>query len=181
MDEHYDREVIYAVLFLYFVALLIWLVLIYKIRDRDALAILILIIPIIIMGISILNILIFPNNISDKLFRSNYVSVAVLICVPLLSWINRDISGYRKKKFVFCSILAVIFALIGLYDCWVPCRWYLFIRQFKSISQTFAITLLLYALYSFYLEHSDRVLTPPGHHDTKTQVTDNEGVGESTQ
>ena len=171
MDEVYEKEIIYAVVFLYFISFLLWLFIVYKIHDRDTIAIIILIIPIFILAISLLNVLCDPEHISDKLFRSNYVSVAVLICVPLLSWINRDISGARKRKFVFCSILAVIFALIGLYDCWVPCRWYLFIRQFKSVSQTFAITLLLYALYSFYLENSGSILTVAGHSNESTAET----------
>lgn len=154
-----ERNLIYAVVFLYFLAFLLWLFIAYKVHDRNLFAVLILLIPLLVMGISLWNLMYIPARMEEQLFRANYISICVLICVPLLSWVNRDISPDRKHKFIWCVILAVIFAIISLYDVWTDSDWQFFTIHFKSIAETFAITLLLYALYSYYIESGSNILT----------------------
>ena len=93
----------------------------------------------------------------DVLYRFNYISIALIIVLPIITWFNDDMKGagraISRKKFMTIVVIALILTLLSLMDVWVNQKYLSILRHVKSILQTFSLTLIIYALYTYYLEH----------------------------
>jgi hypothetical protein len=91
----------------------------------------------------------------EELYRANYLSIGLIVVLPLLVWMNKEYKG-NKKKFVGIIVIAIIFTLLAMIDIWVSRPWISLLFHIQGIFETYALVLLIYALYDFH------ILTPAG-------------------
>lgn len=89
------------------------------------------------------------GEVEDDFFRINYLSVGLIIMLPLMAYLAKELPGNRAQ-FMIIILVAFVLSLLSLVDVWVSRKWLSFIKQFKSVCQTMALTLFIYILYLFY-------------------------------
>ena len=150
-----ERNVTWVRVILVF-AIILWIVLVicFSMYKTGIAGYIIIIIPIIAFIIAIANIDQITLELEERLFRDNYISIAVLFVLPLLIWLQ---CNYKRDKTTYVSIItiALIFALISLLDFWVGPRYISIVNHIKSIFQTYAVVLIIYAFYAYYLHVCD--------------------------
>lgn len=136
----------------YALAILLWLFCIWALElyDTTWLGYLILALPILLFVIGMINACSLTVEVEETIFSFSYLSISLLIVFPLLAWIAKDYVQ-DKEKLIQIMIIAVVFALLSLFDIWVRPKWLTVVRHLKSIFQTLALTLLIFALYAYYL------------------------------
>ena len=89
-------------------------------------------------------------EVEDKTFAVSYISISLLIVIPLVTWVEKNFYGNRWyiTKII---VVAVVLALISLIDIWVRPKWITLVRHIKSALQTASLTLLVFALYAYYM------------------------------
>lgn len=138
---------------IYLVGIVLWVVLIWymKFYKTGKLGYIILIIPLIIYMFGFLNADKITVEVEDSLFSANYLSVGLLIVVPLLSWVDSKEKENKHRHIVIeAMLIAIVLSLLSLVDIWVPPKWLSTVKHIKSILQTAAVTLLVFSLYMFY-------------------------------
>lgn len=143
---------IYYIRCLYVIVILIWLVVLFYLPINDLVELFILCIPFLVFILAYLTCPYIPRDVEEMLFDVNYISIAILVMVPLLTWLNKGYEGKNRHRFITTIIAAVMLALISLIDIWATRRWITLIKHFKSICETLAVILIIYALYTFYIE-----------------------------
>lgn len=150
------NKVIYLQL-IYVVAILFWIFLlaILELYKTDILGAVILAIPFVIFIFGYYNSHVITKDVEDNVFQANYLSIGLLIMLPLMTWINRDYQG-DKRRFTSILVLALILIMVSLLDVWVATEWLPIVKHCKSVLQTTALVMLIYALYTYYvaLPHS---------------------------
>lgn len=111
-------------------------------------------IPIIIFGITVYFLKTVTVQSEQILFKTNFLSIGLIIFFPIFSTI---MTKYRGDTSFFISLMVggFIFSLISLYDIWVDPEYQPIIKHTKTILQTFAITLIIVAMYTFYINETD--------------------------
>ena len=154
-EERYDESRIFYIRGVYTIAILIWIVLVtvLGLYKFDVLGWLILLLPIAIFLISIINAGSLTVEVDGEVFQGNYLSIGLLIIVPLLTCVHRSFGGdpISKSYFNGMLILAVILLLLSMIDVWVPPSYLSLVKHSRSIFQTMAIALIMLLLYVFYL------------------------------
>lgn len=135
---------------MYVIGIIFWIVLIVILRlykQPSLLGVLILAIPFVILAIGVVN---AASNtvLSIELIGSSYLPFGLLIIAPLLAWTAKDYNG-DKKQFVTIIITAFILLLLSIIDIWVREWWVPYIAHIRSILETMALALLIYALYLY--------------------------------
>ncbi len=151
--EYYGRKKVRNIRILYILACVAWTILIFSIGlyETKLGGFIILSIPYFVFFSGYYEANLLTPEVEDDNFQSNYLSIGLLIVLPLLTFINGSFKGNRNK-FVAIMILALILTMLSLIDVWVPEQYISYVRHVKSIFQTLSIILLIYALYMFYLE-----------------------------
>jgi hypothetical protein len=152
LAEHfYDSNRTKYICYVYIFAVFVWIGIIYalKLYRTDLLGWFILIIPFVVFAISYGSIESVSVEIENEVFRVNYLSVGIIIVIPLLSILNRDYTGDRKQ-FAGILVLAIIAAMLSMIDIWVNRRTLSIVRHIRSVFQTYALSLLIFALYLYY-------------------------------
>lgn len=135
----------------YIVGTLIWLVIIFLLRlyPPNWFGWLLLLFPIIIFYIGFSNAEELTIEMEEEMFKVNHLALGLIIVLSLFTWISRDYSG-DQRSFVALLLFAIIFSLLSIVDVWVSRKWFSLIKHFKSVLQTLAIFMLIYALYLYY-------------------------------
>jgi hypothetical protein len=149
----YIRIVYYIFLFIY-----IFIIVALKLYYTNIIGYLILSIPLIVFFISYINIENIPVQLEEELYRTNYFALAVLVIVPLLTWINHDYTG-EKHLFIDVLVLAIVLIMLALIDIWVERRYISIIYHIRSCLETIGITLLIFAFYQFYAKFPNLMFT----------------------
>lgn len=151
--EYYGPKKVRNIRILYILACVAWTILIFSIGlyETKLGGFIILAIPYFVFFSGYYEANLLTPEVEDDNFQSNYLSIGLLIVLPLLTFINGSFKGNRNK-FVAIMILALILTMLSLVDVWVPEHYISYVRHVKSIFQTLSIILLIYALYMFYLE-----------------------------
>jgi len=148
----YGKRKCYAVKTVYVVAILIWflIIAILKLWQTDLFGFLILSIPVVAYFIGMWNANNLTVEVEEKTFSISYISISLLVVIPLVTWVDRNFNGNRwyLAKII---VVAVVLALISLIDIWVRPRWVSVVRHVKSALQTASLTLLVFALYVYYM------------------------------
>lgn len=147
-----------AVRIMYILAILIWSIVIWCLFRHIWSETLILCIPLVLFFLAFIFCDSVPKEIEDKLFETNYITISVLVMVPILTWLSKGYKGNNRKYFITMIVTAVIIALVSVFDFWIPAPWYTLVKHFKSICETIAVTLIIYSLYTFYLESHSAIL-----------------------
>jgi len=139
----------------YGVFLVIWIILVIFLglirSPMSVLDWLILLIPIAIFIFGMINASSITTEVEDAVFEADFLSLGLVIVLPLLAWISRDYGGDRQF-FIRVIVTALILSMLSLLDIWVSAKMLFVAKHSKSALQTMAITLLIYALYTYYVE-----------------------------
>jgi len=156
----YSEQQVCYIRCLYAVAILVWvgLIWLFRLYDVDWVGWVILALPIVVFIIGFVNAWVISPEVEEEIFRANYLSIGLLIVLPLLTCINRDYKGDRAR-FTSILVLAIVITMLSMYDVWTKREWLSLMKHAKSVLQTMSLTLLIYALYMFYISHPQEVLT----------------------
>lgn len=152
-EECYCEEKASQVRIVYIIALVVWILIVacFSLYRTDVIGWIILSIPLVIFFTGYGN----SNNLTIEVekenFQANYFAIGLLLILPLLTWVNREYKG-DKKRFTRILVLAIIIVMVSLLDVWVEKRYLSITKHAKSALQTIAIALLIYTLYTFYID-----------------------------
>lgn len=160
----YGRRKTKAVQIVYIASIVIWILLLWALSlyTTDFVGYCILAIPIIVYAIGYFNASTLTVEVEESVFSLTALSIAILIVLPILAWVNKDFGG-DKQFLVRIMIVAIILEMLSLIDIWVRPKWLSVVRHIKSVLQTAALTLLVFALYTYYmgrLNHTNDSVKP---------------------
>lgn len=158
-DKLYPLERVPYIRYVYIIGLLVWIALVcqFKLYKTDVFGWLIILIPIVLFLFGYVNAANITLDVEDEVFQANYLSMGLIVVVPLLTWINKNYNG-NVKCFTSILVLALIITMLSMIDIWVTCDWLRVVKHAKSIMQTIAIVLIVYALYIFYVASPQEIL-----------------------
>jgi len=143
---------------IYFIGILFWIILIIGLKifpTNNIVEFLILLVPIVLLLISFKSIPHISDVVENFMFQANILTLGLLVAFPILTWI------YKRSKInrgLFLSIIgtAIIFSVLSLFDVGVPHKFLPLVKHVKSILQTFALALFIFAIYRFVMERKHR-------------------------
>jgi hypothetical protein len=151
--EYYTQEQIDLVQWVYIIALVFWIfiICIFGLYDTDVPGWVILSIPLVVFFTGYSNAHHLTVEVEHENFQSNYFTIGLVLILPLLTWVKKEYHG-DSERFIRILIFAIIVILLSLLDVWVEKKYLSVAKHAKSVLQTLAITLIIYALYSFYID-----------------------------
>ena len=163
--KSHNEKIVYYIRLVYIAGLVLWFAILHylKLYKPDGYAILILCIPIVSFIIGFSNASSLTGEIEDELFKSNYLSVGLLLVLPLLTWINKDYKG-DKKRFTKILVLAIITTMLSMIDLWLSEEYLSIIKHAKSIPNPYQ------SIHNPYTIHNQSTHNP---HTIHTQSTHN--------
>lgn len=155
----YSKPQVIKVKWVYLLGLIGWIVLIFLYRlvpPMDGVETAILLLPVIVFTVSYMNIPTVTYSVEKYMFKANLLTLGLLVVLPLLTWVN---ARFNKNRALFIKLAAtaIIFSMITLIDVWIPHDYLPVVKHIKSVLQTTAITLLIFGLYRFFIEHSQEI------------------------
>lgn len=160
----YSERQIQSVRLVYVLGAAVWLILIVVMNliTHNAVGVIILMIPFALFALSYFNIESITPTVEQNTFSSNFLSLGLILVFPILTWVTRDsdVPALHQERFMSLLVLSIGLTMLSLLDIWVPEGWIPITIHIKSIFQTLALTLLLYALYSYYIERLEIELHP---------------------
>ena len=155
VSRRYSPELVTIIRIIYILAILLWILLIYMLdlmKWSKGYGLIFILIPFVVFGIGIANAAVLDEDIENNIFQTSYLTLGVLIVLPLLTWLGQGTSAADRYEVVEIVLVALIFTLLAMVDVWARREWISVIRHLRSIFQTFALVLLLLALYLFYMQ-----------------------------
>jgi hypothetical protein len=157
--KQYGPKIIDRLRIIYILGIVLWIfILIFVIWGKgqrstsdnlDLLELTILAMPIIVYLFSINNLKYIDPTTEDKFFAVNYLSIGLLVIVPLLTWSH---DTFKKNDELFSlMLLAIILAVFSIIDVWVSPEWFVLLRHIRSMLQIASLSLIIYALYLLYM------------------------------
>lgn len=145
---------------LYILAGIVWasIILLMRLYETDVIGLLILLIPFIMFIVGYYNAGVMTPEIEDIVFRTNYLSVGLLVVIPLFTWLGKH-HEHNRGHFIGIITLGVVLSMISLLDFWVKRGWMSVIKHLKSVLQTMALTLFILAFYIFYAANHESMFT----------------------
>jgi hypothetical protein len=150
--EPHPPEVAQNLLILYIIGTIIYLLVIFFLKlyqKNDVISWCVLAIPIIIFGFGIANREYLTKELEDNLFVSSFFTIGILVSIPIFQSMSKDFSG-EKRKFICILVTALILSLLAMMDLWVRENHISLLKHAKSVFQTISMTLVIYAMYTFY-------------------------------
>lgn len=140
---------------IYVIAIVLWIILIFilDIHKSDWVGWIFLSIPIIVYSISFSYASGKEHDIADDMFGGDFLSFAFLTIVIIINWSKIT----RTSHFFKIILVSAALLMMSLIDVWVDKEKIIIIKIIKSILQTAALSLLIYALYLYYLEVTNYV------------------------
>lgn len=159
-QEYYSDEKAAQVRMVYVSAIVIWILIVacLKLYNTDVIGWIILSIPPIVFLTGYANSCCLTVEIEKENFQANYFAIGLLLVLPLLTWVNRDYKGDRKR-FTSILVLAIIIIMLSLLDVWVRKEYLSVNKHIKSALQTISISMLIYAFYSYYIDNPNSVFS----------------------
>lgn len=159
MDKSYGTNKIIYIRLLYIIGIILWIAFVVGLgllQSDDIFVILIIILPIAIFLFNMYTVRFITTGMEETLYKINYISIGLVIILPLITWFNNDMNknnGISRKKFMTIVITALILTLLSLIDVWVSLKYLSVLKHVKAILQTLSLSLIIYALYTYYIEH----------------------------
>ncbi len=146
--NRYDQKTTLTIQYLYIFSSILWIFIIFflKFYLSGPVGWIFLIIPLAIFGVNLDNAKHHTQDVEDDMFQGNFFSFGYLIILFLINW-----EKVKFKKRLFTILMAIlILILFSIYDVWLPKKKIIYVKHFRSILQTLALSLLAYALYVYY-------------------------------
>lgn len=163
-DVPYPSNVVTWIRVLYIIMAVFWIAIIYllELYKIDWLGYIFLVIPLIVFFINYCNAEVVSPAVEEEVFQANYLSIGLIVVLPLLTWLSKEYPGDREK-FTSIIIMALIFIMLSMIDIWLSRSWLSLMRHIQSSFQTLSLILLIYAIYYFY------ILSPHGFSKPRTK------------
>lgn len=148
----YDPELQNKIKTLYIIAIIFWifLIIILSLFVRDFFVILILSIPFIVFTVSYFNIKCYSRELDSEMFRTDFIFFIGILITVFTGWKEKTKHSVQMFKILMVSLILIMLSSI---DIWLGRDEFTLLKHFRSIMQTLALTLLIYALYLYYLDH----------------------------
>lgn len=157
---HYSKEKLLYIRLVHIIGIILWLALVYllELYRTDLIGILILIVPIFMPLVGISNVCYLTREMEGEVFQVNVLSMSIILVLPFLSWVSR---GHieNKSQYIKIVVIAIMISLFTMLDFWVTREWLSVIRHIKSILETMALVLVIYAMYTFYITYPEDFLS----------------------
>lgn len=89
----------------------------------------------------------FIKEVEDKVFQVNYLSITLLVVLPLFFNLSKTVKDTGALRIV---VIAVFFILLSVIDIWTHPDNISVVKHFKSIVETIGVFLLLTAVYIYF-------------------------------
>ena len=159
-QECYSEEKAAQIRLVYVSAIVVWILIVacFRLYNTDVIGWIILSIPPIVFLTGYANSSYLTIEIEKENFQANYFAIGLLLVLPLLTWVNRDYKGDRQR-FTSILVLAIIIIMLSLLDVWVRREYLSVNKHIKSALQTISISMLIYALYTYYIDNPNSVFS----------------------
>ncbi len=153
----YDSTTVFWVRAVYFLMLIVWIVLCSYSGMWTTPASPVLILPFFTFGIAIYFTDKLSTTIEEFMSKASYLSLGVILAVPLLSWISQETPRY-SQIISTCIIVALVLSLATYIDVWIGAENISIYRHFRSSLQVMSVTLIIYVLSMHCLLKESNVL-----------------------
>lgn len=149
-EGKYNPRTVNILRVFYVVVIIVWIILVWRLKlyQTDNFGKFIIAIPLIVWIISFYYLSELTVETEGKVFGNTYISVAIMVIIPLMTWTHDNI---QDERLVNIMILAIVFAVFSLLDIWIPERHITFMRHLRSVFQVASLTLIAYAIYNLYI------------------------------
>nr|QBK90851.1 MAG: hypothetical protein LCPAC201_01520 [Pithovirus LCPAC201] len=151
----------------YIIAAIVWIVIVFVLCfwEIDIIGIIILAFPLLVFGVNFSNTSVLTRDIENEMFTGNFISFGFLIAIILINWSKIQ----NKGKYFTILFISLILIMLSLVDVWVDAENLSVAKHIRSIFQTTALSLLVYALYVYY---KDVMRTPTTSESESEQTND---------
>lgn len=105
-------------------------------------------IPLFVFAVSGYNIQNATYGMESRMFMGDFLAFALLIIVVFVNWQKEKCPRIFK-----ILMIAIILLMLSLIDIWTSPEYIIVMYHVRSILETLSLTLLVYALYSYYLKY----------------------------
>lgn len=144
-----DDDTVFILQMYYIFISLLWILLISYFNLWQEKLSFILFLPLAAFFITFLYIEHISVYVEESMMQSNYLSLGLILALPMLSWMLKEYNGNRKH-FITVVVLALVLSLLTFVDVWVPENRISVYRHIRSSFQVMSVSLFIYALCAFY-------------------------------
>ncbi len=148
--EKYSQSTVLYIRISYIIILIVWfvLVIILPLGRYGIIGTFILLIPPIIILIGYSFIEDMTLEFEESIFKTNLMSIGLLIIVPLLSWASSNYEG-SLRDFIVIILVSILISMFSMIEAWTNRQWTSVFKHARSGLQTISLTLLIYAIYLY--------------------------------
>jgi len=150
MAKCHDHRISRNIKIIYILMIILWFIVITYFNFWQLRTFPILLLPFILFIIGIYNSDSLTKECENEMFKISFLSVGVIVVIPLLSWISKDYNG-DIKQFIAIIVLAMVSTLLSLIDVWIPPDSMSVYKHVKSSLQVISITLLIFGLITYFI------------------------------
>lgn len=156
IQKVYAADKVFWIRLAYVVLALVWIliVLVLRLHIIHPVCLIILAIPLLVFTVNFWTAEYITMTDEESVYQANYLAVGLIIVLPLFTWLNGNHNG-DKKRYGGIVVTAIVLMLLAMIDLYLPREWLSIIRHIQSACQAMALTLLIYALASFFLDSVD--------------------------
>ena len=144
-----DDDTVFILQMYYIFISLLWLLIISYFGIWQEKLSFILFLPLAAFFITFLYIEHISVYVEESMMQSNYLSLGLILALPMLSWMLKEYNGNRRH-FITIIVLALVLSLLTFVDIWVPENRISIYRHIRSSFQVMSVSLFIYALCAFY-------------------------------
>jgi hypothetical protein len=152
----YNKHTYTYVRIVYIILLIIWIVTIWYFKLYIVSTWYILLIPVGIFIYAIATASLFTYDTEGEMSRISYLSLGILLAIPLLTWMNKEFEG-DKEHFLSIIFVALGFSVLTYIDFWVTKRWLSVFKHARGGLQSMSVTLFLFAITTYFSRHSKSI------------------------
>jgi hypothetical protein len=144
-----EDDTVFILQMYYIFISLLWLLIISYFNLWDEKLSFILFLPLVAFFFTFLYLEHISVYVEESMLQSNYLSLGLILALPMLSWMLKEYNGNRKH-FITVIVLALVLSLLTFVDIWVPENRISVYRHIRSSFQVMSVSLFIYALCAFY-------------------------------
>lgn len=142
------NNVIYMIYGLYILAAIIWTGMVLSLKLFEGLSFFVVAIPYLAFALNFYNAGKSQETEEINLFQGNFLSIGLIVIVSVMGWFAN--MGIKDNKQIALILLCLALALFSHIDLGVPQEYVIVYRHYRSILQTFSITLFLIVIVNYF-------------------------------